>query len=193
MNLQVVRRMGPAREPRKRVGRGRGTGLGKTSGRGSKGQGQHASGGRHKLGFEGGQMPLFRRLPKRGFTNARFRKVYTIVNIDRLASFDEGATVDFQAVCRMGLVSPEGDRLKVLGGGELKKKLHVVAHRFSASARKKVEAAGGSVKELEPRPLRPVRPAPAPARAAAPPSAKTEKREGKPEGKPKERKEPKKP
>lgn len=155
MNLQNVMKMGPARVARKRVGRGKGSGLGKNATRGHKGQGHHSSGGRHKLGFEGGQMPLFRRLPKRGFSNFRFRKVFTTINIDRLNAFSDGETVDFETIKSKGLISPEGDMLKVLGDGELKKKLAVTAHRFTASARKKIEAAGGSVKELAPRPVKP--------------------------------------
>lgn len=154
MNLQKVKTLGPVREARKRVGRGKGSGLGKNATRGHKGQGHHSSGGRHKLGFEGGQMPLFRRLAKRGFTNARFRKVFTTINVERLNAFAEGATVDFEAIRGMGLVSPEGEMLKVLGDGELKRKLSVTAHRFTVSARKKIEAAGGQVKELAPRPVR---------------------------------------
>ncbi len=159
MNLKTVKTWGEARAERKRVGRGRGSGMGKTSTKGHKGQGQHSSGGRHKLGFEGGQMPFFRRLPKRGFSNFRFRKIYTIINVDRLNDFADGAQVDFEAIKKQGLISPEGDWLKVLGSGELKKKLNVTAHRFSESAKKKIEALGGKVTELQapkPRKAKPV-------------------------------------
>lgn len=152
MNLGSAKKYGPNRIARKRVGRGKGSGLGKNSTRGHKGQGHHSSGGRHKLGHEGGQMPLFRRLAKRGFSNFRFRTTYTIINVDLLNEFDNGAEVTFEAVSQKGLVSPEGEGLKVLGNGELKKKLTVTAHRFSESAKKKIVAAGGTVNELNPRP-----------------------------------------
>lgn len=89
-------------------------------------------------------MPLYRRVPKRGFNNARFRRDYTIINVDLLAQFDEGARVDMDAILHAGLISPSSPYLKVLGNGELSKKLTVVAHRFSASAKQKIEAAGGT-------------------------------------------------
>ncbi|MHC4954764.1 MAG: 50S ribosomal protein L15 [Planctomycetota bacterium] len=144
MNLADVRAAYLPRKKRKRVGRGPGSGKGKTSGRGHKGQ-QSRSGGGTPIGFEGGQMPLYRRLPKRGFNNAIFRTVYAIVNVGQLEStFDDGATVDADAIRAAHLVNAKTGPIKVLGGGELTKKLTVTADGFSGSARKKIEAAGGT-------------------------------------------------
>jgi large subunit ribosomal protein L15 len=144
MNLADIRAAYIPRKKRKRVGRGIGSGLGKTAGRGHKGQ-QARAGGGVKAGFEGGQMPLYRRLPKRGFNNAEFRTVYAIVNVAQLErAFDDGATVDAAAIRDARLVNAKVGPIKVLGGGEVKKKLHVTADRFSASAKAKIEAAGGS-------------------------------------------------
>jgi len=144
MNLADVRAAYIPRKKRKRVGRGTGSGLGKTAGRGHKGQ-QARSGGGVSPGFEGGQMPLYRRLPKRGFNNAKFRQLYSIVNVGQLeGAFDEGATVDAAAIRGARLINAKGGPIKVLGGGDLSKKLHVTADRFSESARRKIEAAGGS-------------------------------------------------
>jgi large subunit ribosomal protein L15 len=143
MNLADVRAAYIPRKKRKRVGRGPGSGHGKTCGRGTKGQ-QSRSGGGTRPGFEGGQMPLYRRLPKRGFNNARFRKVFAIVNVGQLdRAFEEGATVDATAIREARLVNQKTGPIKVLGGGELTKKLNVAADRFSESARRKIEAAGG--------------------------------------------------
>jgi len=144
MNLADVREAYIPRKKRKRVGRGIGSGKGKTAGRGMKGQ-QSRSGGGTPPGFEGGQMPLYRRLPKRGFNNAKFRKVYAIVNVGQLESaFEEGADVDAAAIRNARLVNAKQGPIKVLGGGELSKKLSVKADRFSASARRKIEGAGGA-------------------------------------------------
>ncbi len=127
----------------KRVGRGTGSGLGKTSGKGHKGQ--KARGDSKKNGFEGGQMPLARRLPKRGFTNI-FAKEYTIVNLSELNKLEEGATVTAELLKEMGVISKiEKDGLKVLGRGELTKRLDVKAAKFSETAQKAIEAAGGTV------------------------------------------------
>ena len=132
---------------RKRLGRGHGSGLGTTAGRGQKGQGSR-SGVTIKRDFEGGQMPLVRRLPKRGFKNI-FRVEYEIVNLGTLAStFERGAKVTPEDLKTRGLVS-RTDAVKVLGGGELGHALEVSAHRFSQSARTKIEAAGGKVQELK--------------------------------------------
>jgi large subunit ribosomal protein L15 len=148
MNLADARAAFLPRKRPKRRGRGWGSGHGKTSGRGNKGQ-QARSGGGPGAGFEGGQMPLFRRLPKRGFNNARFRTVYSIVNVGQLeGAFAEGAQVDAAAVRGARLVNAKRGPIKVLGGGDLSKKLHVTADRFSESAKKKIEAAGGSVTTL---------------------------------------------
>jgi len=144
MNLADVREAYIPRKKRKRVGRGIGSGKGKTAGRGVKGQ-QSRSGGGTPPGFEGGQMPLYRRLPKRGFNNAKFRKVYAIVNVGQLESaFEEGADVDAAAIRSARLVNAKQGPIKVLGGGELRKKLSVKADRFSVSARRKIEGAGGA-------------------------------------------------
>ena len=130
---------------RKRIGRGHGSGTGKTSGRGHKGAKSRA-GFSHRPGFEGGQMPYFRRIPKRGFSNADFRTVYHIVNVASLEErFKKGATVDAAALVESGLVSNFNNPIKVLGQGELTIKLDVTADKFSASAIEKIEAAGGSV------------------------------------------------
>jgi len=134
---------------RKRIGRGHGSGSGKTSGRGHKGAGSRA-GFSHRPGFEGGQMPYFRRIPKRGFTNADFRTVYHIVNVASLEErFKKGATVDAAALVESGLVSNFNNPIKVLGQGELTIKLEVTADKFSASAIEKIEAAGGSVTVIQ--------------------------------------------
>jgi large subunit ribosomal protein L15 len=144
MNLfDVLSARIPRKKP-KRLGRGLGTGTGKTAGRGHKGQKARA-GGKIRPGFEGGQMPLYRRLPKRGFNNARFRAEYAIVNVGQLdAAFPDGATVDAQAIRVARLVNERTGPIKVLGGGELTKRLVVKADRFSESAKRKIEAAGGT-------------------------------------------------
>lgn len=133
-----------SKKPRKRVGRGPGSGTGKTAGRGHKGQ-KSRSGYSKRVGFEGGQMPLVRRVPKRGFTNI-FRVEYAVVNLARLAKV-EAAEVDPDSLATLGMVK-KGLPIKVLGTGEIGKALKVVAHKFSASARAKIEAAGGSCEEL---------------------------------------------
>jgi large subunit ribosomal protein L15 len=148
MNLADVRKAHIPRRKRKRVGRGVGSGSGETAGRGTKGQ-QARSGGSLRLGFEGGQMPLYRRLPKRGFKNHEFRVVYAIVNLGQLdAAFEDGASVDAAAIRGARLVNARTGPIKILGGGELTKKLTVTADRFSGSAKKKIEAAGGSAVTL---------------------------------------------
>jgi len=143
MNLADVRTAYIPRKKRKRVGRGPGSGHGKTCGRGTKGQ-QSRSGGGTRPGFEGGQMPLFRRLPKRGFNNDRFRTVYAIVNVGQLErAFDDGATVDPASIREARLVNAKTGPIKILGSGDLTKKLNITADRFSGSAIKKIEAVGG--------------------------------------------------
>ena len=141
-------------QPKKRVGRGVGSGLGKTAGRGQKGQKARQPGNIHKLHFEGGQMPLNRRLPKIGFNNP-FHKEMAVVNVASLDQFEAGATVDEQALRARGLVKGQWDGVKVLGVGELAKKLTVKATAFSASAKEKIEKAGG-VAELVVREIAPV-------------------------------------
>ena len=132
-----------SKHSRKRVGRGPGSGLGKTAGKGHKG-GQSRSGYSHRPGFEGGQMPLVRRVPKRGFTN-EFRVEYAVVNVATLAALGEAVTPELLA--ERGLVHP-GKKVKVLGNGELQAAITVTAHKFSKSARTKIEAAGGRCEEL---------------------------------------------
>ncbi len=133
---------------RKRVGRGVGSGRGKTSGRGHKGQGQH-SGHRARLLTEGGQMPLFRRIPKRGFNNARFRTEYQVVNLSALETrFEDGAKVTPAALEEAGLVRDASRPVKILGTGALTKKLDVEAMRFSTSAAMKITRAGGQIRTI---------------------------------------------
>lgn len=131
------------RPNRKRIGRGESSGHGKTAGRGHKGQ-KARSGGYHKTGFEGGQMPLQRRLPKKGFTNI-FRKEFGIVNLKQLSGLDSGSEVDLKLAKEKGWVSGKSKYLKVLGVGELSKKLIIKADKASNSAKAKIEKAGGSL------------------------------------------------
>lgn len=142
MKLHEMQSLNP-RTSRKRVGRGPGSGLGKTSGRGQKGQ-KARSGGGVRLGFEGGQTPIARRLPKRGFTNFN-RKEYAIVNVKDLNRFDDGTNVTPALLIESGLVKKELNGVKILGEGELTKKLTVSAAKFSKSAQKAIENAGGKV------------------------------------------------
>lgn len=135
-----------ARHRRKRVGRGPGSGLHKTSGRGVKGQGKRSAGRETPMYFEGGQMPLVRRIPKRGFTNIH-RKTVEVVNVSALSVFGEGEVVDPQILADRGLVRG-GSPVKLLGDGEAPPKLTVKVHRVSGAARRKIEAAGGSVEIL---------------------------------------------
>lgn len=131
-----------ATKTRKRVGRGVGSGLGRTSGRGEKGQGSRTGKG-HPAWFEGGQMPLQRRIPKRGF-RPLVRREYAVVNVGALEVFEDGARVDVGTLRAAGLIRQVRDGLKVLGHGDLTRKLHVTAHAFSRSAREKIVAAGGT-------------------------------------------------
>jgi len=131
---------------RKRIGRGHGSGTGKTAGKGHKGQ-KARSGGSIKAGFEGGQMPLQRRLPKRGFTPLS-RKEYALVNLRDLELFETGSVVDVEALGKAGLIGQLKDGIKVLGDGDLTKSLTVRAHKFSKSAQDKIAAAGGTVEVL---------------------------------------------
>jgi large subunit ribosomal protein L15 len=147
MELNNLKPKKGARHAKKRVGRGPGSGHGKTAGRGEKGQ-KSRSGFSRQPGFEGGQMPLHRRLPKRGFTNI-FKKEYAVVNLSDLERFDNGATVDETALRQAGLVKGQNDGIKVLGNGKLSKKLTVSATKFSATAKSAIEAAGGTVQEIQ--------------------------------------------
>jgi large subunit ribosomal protein L15 len=147
MELSNLKPKKGARHAKKRVGRGPGSGHGKTSGRGEKGQ-KSRSGYSGKRGFEGGQMPLHRRLPKRGFTNI-FKTDYAVVNVSDLERFDNGASVDEATLRQAGLVKGSHDGVKGLGDGELSKKLNVSATKFSKSAREIIEKAGGTVQEIQ--------------------------------------------
>ncbi len=135
-----------SRKSRKRLGRGVGSGWGKTAGRGSKGHNARSGGG-VRPGFEGGQMPLHRRLPKRGFTNI-FKKEFAEVNLRDLARFESGSTVDEQALVSCGLVKGRRDGIKLLGNGEISHPLTVKVNRISKNARQKIEAAGGNVEVI---------------------------------------------
>ncbi|MBI5974667.1 50S ribosomal protein L15 [Staphylococcus canis] len=142
MKLHELKPSEGSRHVRNRVGRGAATGNGKTSGRGQKGQ-KARSGGKVRPGFEGGQLPLFRRIPKRGFTNIN-RKEYAIVNLDQLNKFEDGTEVTPELLIESGVVKSEKSGIKVLGNGTLEKKLTVKAHKFSASAQDAIEAKGGA-------------------------------------------------
>ncbi|RIJ66069.1 50S ribosomal protein L15 [Rummeliibacillus sp. TYF005] len=146
MKLHELEPATGSRKERNRVGRGIATGNGKTSGRGQKGQ-KSRSGGGVRPGFEGGQNPIFRRLPKRGFTNIN-RKEYAIVNLDALNRFEEGTEVTPALLVETGVVGKEKAGIKVLGNGTLDKKLTVKAHKFSASAKAAIENVGGNIEVI---------------------------------------------
>ncbi len=146
MKLHELKPAEGATSARKRLGRGIGSGLGKTSGKGHKGA-KARSGGGKRPGFEGGQMPLTMRLPKRGFTN-NFRKEYVAINVSRLEVFDDGATVTPVELIEMGIIKKIGDGVKIMGDGELTKKLTVLATKFTATAKEKIEAAGGKAEVI---------------------------------------------
>ncbi|MFO7612621.1 MAG: 50S ribosomal protein L15 [Clostridia bacterium] len=142
MKLNELKPAAGSTKTAKRKGRGHATGNGKTAGRGRDGQNSRSGGG-VRIGFEGGQMPLYRRIPKRGFTNHRFRKTYAEVSIESLNEFRSGSTVDEAKMLEAGIISKVMDGVVILGNGELTKKLTVRAARFSKSAAEKIEAAGG--------------------------------------------------
>lgn len=149
MNIAEITRLAGSDKRRKRVGRGRGSGHGKTSGRGHKGAGQR-SGWRRRGMQEGGQMPTFRRMPKRGFSNVRFATLYSIVNVDSLESyFRVNAHVTPQSLREAGLIRNLRYPIKILGNGELTKKLTVDAAKFSKSAMEKIQAAGGEARTVQ--------------------------------------------
>ena len=147
MKLHTMHPAEGATHSRKRLGRGVGSGLGKTSGKGHKGQNARSGGG-VRPGFEGGQLPLFRRLPKRGFSNARFKTEYATINLSDLNRFEDGAVVTPELLKEMGLVKNQLDGIKVLGNGTLEKKLTVKAHKFSSSAQEKIESLGGKIEVM---------------------------------------------
>lgn len=144
MRLHDLKPRPGATKRRKRIGCGESSGHGKTSCKGHKGQKARAGKG-IRPGFEGGQMPLHRRLPKKGFSNAMFKDVYEVVNVSSLNVFEDGATVNEQALREKGLVNRVCDGIKILGTGELSRRLTVHADKISASAREKIEKAGGSI------------------------------------------------
>ena len=147
MKLHELRPSEGAFKTSKRVGRGVGSGLGKTSGKGHKGQNARSGGG-VRPGFEGGQLPLFRRLPKRGFSNAKFKVEYATINVSDLEKFEEGAVVTPELLKEMGILKKQLSGVKVLGNGELTKKLTVNANKFSKIAKEKIENAGGKAKVI---------------------------------------------
>lgn len=147
MKLHTLQPNPGSTKTRKRVGRGVGSGLGKTSGKGQKGQNSRSGGG-VRIGFEGGQTPLFRRLPKRGFSNAMFKTTYAVINLSDLDRFDDGATITPEILKEMGLVKNGKDGIKVLGNGTLTKKLNVKAHKFSSVAKEQIEALGGKAEVI---------------------------------------------
>lgn len=144
MNLSVLKPNEGSKHSRTRKGRGHASGLGKTSGRGHKGQ-KARSGGGVRPGFEGGQMPLYMRIPKRGFNNKRFAKVYAEVNVSKLNVFEDGTTVTSDLLLEKGIIKKLHDGVVILGKGEITKKLTVQAAKFSKTAASKIEAAGGKV------------------------------------------------
>ena len=147
MKLHELRPSEGAFKTSKRLGRGTGSGLGKTSGKGHKGQNARSGGG-VRPGFEGGQLPLFRRLPKRGFSNAMFKVEYATINVSDLEKFEDGAVVTPELLKEMGLVKQQLDGIKVLGNGTLEKKLVVKAHKFSNVAQEQIEKLGGKAEVL---------------------------------------------
>lgn len=147
MKLYNIHPTEGAIKSRKRVGRGVGSGLGKTSGRGEKGQ-KARSGYSHKPGFEGGQLPLYRRLPKRGFTNAKFKTKYAVINLSDLNKFENDAVITPELLKEMGLIKNQLDGIKILGNGTLEKKLTVKAHKFSDVAKEQIEKLGGKAEVI---------------------------------------------
>ncbi|MBQ2462387.1 MAG: 50S ribosomal protein L15 [Clostridia bacterium] len=146
MKLHELRPAEGSTTAEKRLGRGVGSGLGKTSGKGHKGA-KARSGGGKRPGFEGGQMPLYRRVPKKGFTNI-FGTDYASVNVERLNVFEDGATVDAKALLDAGIIKKTLGGVKIMGNGELQKKLNVKAAKFTASAKEKIEALGGKAEVI---------------------------------------------
>ena len=142
MKLHTMYAAEGATKTRKRVGRGTGSGLGKTSGKGHKGQNARSGGG-VRPGFEGGQLPLFRRLPKRGFSNAMFKTTYAVLNLSDLNKFEENTTVTPELLKEMGILKNQLDGVKILGNGTLEKKLIVKANQFSKKAQEEIEKLGG--------------------------------------------------
>lgn len=147
MKLHTMQPNEGSRKTRKRVGRGAGSGMGKTSTRGENGQNSRSGGG-VRPGFEGGQSPIFRRLPKRGFSNARFKTEYAVINLSDLNKFEDGVEVTPELLKDMGLVKNQLDGIKVLGNGTLEKKLVVKAHKFSNVAKEQIKKLGGKAEVI---------------------------------------------
>lgn len=147
MKLHTMKPQEGARTARKRVGNGTGSGLGKTCGKGHKGQNARSGGG-VRPGFEGGQLPLYRRLPKRGFTNANFKTEYAVINLSDLNKFEDGAVVTPELLKEMGILKNQLDGVKVLGNGLLEKKIVVRAHKFSNVAKEQIEKLGGKAEVI---------------------------------------------
>ena len=147
MKLHELEKNIGATQKRKIVGRGRGSGLGKTSGKGHKGQNARSGGGVRAV-FEGGQTPLYRRLPKRGFNNAQFRTEYAVINVSDLNRFDNGTVVSPALLKEVGLIKNQLDGIKVLGNGELTKKLTIQANKFSKTAVEKIEKSGSKIEVM---------------------------------------------
>ena len=147
MKLHEIYSVEGSVKARKRLGRGQGSGTGKTSGKGEKGQNARSGGG-VRPGFEGGQLPLFRRLSKRGFNNNNFRTVYSTVNVEDLNRFEDGTVVDIALLKEVGLINKELDGVKVLGDGELTKKLTVKVNAFTKTAKEKIENIGGKTEVI---------------------------------------------
>lgn len=156
MRLHTLKPRPGAKHRTKRLGQGESSGRGKTSGRGGKGQ-TARSGSSIRIGFEGGQMPLIRRIPKRGFNNARHATVYLPVNLADLNQFEDGTRVDAEVLRKAGLANGRASGIKILGSGELTRKLTVAAHAFSASARSKIEAKGGACEVIGAKPAAPAK------------------------------------
>lgn len=147
MKLHELKYNDGAKKDIKRLGRGSSSGTGKTSGKGQKGQNARSGGG-VRVGFEGGQLPLYRRLPKRGFSNAMFKKVYAVINISDLNRFEDDTLITPELLKEMGIIKNQLSGIKVLGNGNLEKRLTVKANCFSKSAIKKIEAKGGKVEVI---------------------------------------------
>lgn len=147
MKLHELVKSAGSTHTRKRVGRGPGSGLGKTSGKGHKGQNARSGGGKSPV-FEGGQLPLYRRLPKRGFSNDRFKVEYAVINLSELNKFEDGAVITPELLSEMGLVKQQLSGIKVLGNGTLEKRLVVKAHKFSNVAKTEIEKLGGKAEVI---------------------------------------------
>ena len=147
MKLHELERNIGATHAKKRVGRGSGSGLGKTSGRGQKGQKARSGGGVNPV-FEGGQLPLYRRIPKRGFKNAMFKTTYAVINVEELNAFEDGTVVSPALLKEAGIIKNQLDGVKVLGNGKLEKKLTIQANKFSASALEKIKEAGSKAEVI---------------------------------------------